>query len=215
MLNQLKSLANRLPVLRFLRRGPYLFMVQQANKPKWRRLAREAEIRLELGSGAVTGEGGWTTVDMVGADIRHDLRRGIPLADNSVEAIYSSHLLEHIPYPQLIPFLEECHRVLKPGGTFSVCVPNAGKYIKAYVTGESAMNDLDLHEPGLTETGSRIDQVNYIAYMGGIHAYMFDEENLVKTLAKGGFQKAQLRPFDPALDRAERDYKSIYAVATK
>jgi hypothetical protein len=94
-------------------------------------------------------------------------------------------------------------------------VPNAGKYIKAYVTGESAMNDLDLHEPGLTETGSRIDQVNYIAYMGGIHAYMFDEENLVKTLAKGGFQKAQLRPFDPALDRAERDYESIYAVATK
>ena len=202
-------------MLRFLTRGPYLFMVRQANKPKWRRLAENSEIRLELGSGAVAGKGGWTTVDMVGADIRHDLRRGIPLRDNTVDAIYSSHLLEHIPYPQLIPFLEECHRVLKAGGTFSVCVPNAGMYIRAYTAGQSAMNEADPHEPGLTETGSHLDQVNYIAYMGGIHTYMFDEENLVNTLVKGGFSNPKLRPFDSSIDRPERDYESIYALATK
>lgn len=36
--------------------------------------------------------------------------------DNSVSQIYCSHFLEHLD-GELIPFMEECYRVLEPGGT--------------------------------------------------------------------------------------------------
>ena len=44
---------------------------------------------------------------------------------------------------------------------------------------------------------------------------MFDKENLVNTLKKGGFENANLRSFDESLDMKERDYESIYALAQK
>jgi predicted SAM-dependent methyltransferase len=153
---------------------------------------------------------------MYGADIYRDLRNGIPLKKNTVSTIYTSHLLEHIPFKQLIPFLEECKRVLKPGGgVLSVCVPNAGNYIEAYIEKRQFRSIESFYELAKVETGSFIDQLNYIAYMDGQHCYLFDEENLLNTLKKAGFSKVQLRTFDSAIDMIERDFESIYAVATK
>ena len=70
-------------------------------------------------------------------------------------------------------------------------------------------------QPGICRTGSAIDQVNYMAYMGGHHCYMFDEENLVKILQQNGFNQVILRSFDPDIDLPGRDHESIYALATK
>ena len=72
-----------------------------------------------------------------------------------------------------------------------------------------------MHQVAIVNTGSLMDQVNYEAYMNGEHCYMFDKENLVNTLKKGGFEKANLRSFDESLDMKERDYESIYALAQK
>jgi hypothetical protein len=65
------------------------------------------------------------------------------------------------------------------------------------------------------DTGSLLDQVNYIAYMDGHHSYMFDRENLVNTLKKAPFHEVSLRAFDEALDLKKRDFESIYAIAIK
>ena len=182
---------------------------------QWAKLAQSDQIKLELGSGRKSGKDGWTTVDEGGADINYDLRKGIPLKDESVHAIYTSHMFEHMPYKQLVVFIEECKRVLRKGGYLSVCVPNAGYYIRAYVEGKNFREQDSLHKPSIVDTGSFLDQVNYIAYMGGTHAYLFDEENLIKTLRKGGFVDVKMRSFDPDVDLIERDFESIYAVAVK
>ena len=179
----------------------------------WYQLSNKDLIKLELGSGAKKGEHGFITVDINGANITWDLKNGIPLQDNSVDLIYSSHLLEHIPFKELILFLKECRRVLKNNGVFSVCVPNAGNYLNAYFKGETF--EIDYYPPALIETGSKIDQINYIAYMDGHHRYLFDEENLINTLLTAGFKYAQLRNFDSNLDSKVRDYESIYAIAKK
>ena len=71
------------------------------------------------------------------------------------------------------------------------------------------------YPPGMVNTGSLMDQMNYIAYLGNEHAYLFDEDNLISTLKQGGFKDVQLRRFDPKLDIDWRDYESIYAIATK
>lgn len=183
---------------------------------KWKRLSKNKIIKIELGSGAKMGTKGWTTVDLNPvADIRWDLKKGIPLSNNSVDIIYSSHLLEHISYKQLIRFLEECRRVLKINGEFSVCVPNFRLYIDAYLEGRLFKDRESWWKPGLIDTGSSIDQLNYVMYMNGEHNYMFDDENLIKTLAKAGFKRIRLREFDEELDTIQRRPSSIYAVANK
>lgn len=181
----------------------------------WKSLQNRDEIKLELGAGAKKGTNGWTTVAFDQADINYDLRKGIPLKDNSVDIIYSSHMLEHIKYKHLITFLLECRRVLKDDGQFSVCVPNARLYIEAYMKGKMFRERETFYPPGMVDTGTLMDQLNYIAYLGDEHAYMFDEENFIATLKQGGFKDVALREFDPKLDIDWRDYESIYAIATK
>ena len=182
---------------------------------KWRSLAKCDEIKLELGSGAKAGSDGWTTVDLAGADLFRDLRRGLPLAKESVGAVYMSHLLEHISNEQQQIFLQECHRVLEVGGTLSVAVPDARRYIDAYLTGTSFRASNNYFEPARVDTGSAIDELNYIAYLGGHHAYLFDSENLQNILLKAGFSHVESRDFDPLLDSIERHFESIYVIATK
>jgi predicted SAM-dependent methyltransferase len=190
-------------------------MITTVSRVKWYQLARVDKIKLELGSGARRGKNGFTTVDLAGADIIHDLRKGIPLNDNTVDFIYASHLFEHIPFPNLMTLLGECKRILKVGGQISVCVPNARNYILAYVEGRQFVYRDNLFEPAIVETGSLMDQVNYQAYMGGNHHYMFDEQNLINTLHKAGFKEAELRAFDPSIDNSDRLFESIYAISRK
>ena len=182
---------------------------------RWRASRSMPIIWLDLGSGPKRGGSGWITVDVCGSDVIHDLRNGIPYAAGSVDKIYSSHMLEHIPYPDLLIFLGECYRALKKGGELSVCVPNAGYYIRAYAEGQYFREVNKGYGPAIVDTGSLLDQVNYIAYMNQLHKYMFDEENLVNTLKRVPFSSVGLRGFDESLDLDSRDFESIYAVAIK
>ena len=216
MLNKkIKSIIKKSPILQA---GLKIFLDkyrQLGSKKKWKALIHHKQIKLELGSGPKKGTDGWTTIDTQSSDINWDLRRGIPLPDNCVEQIYSSHLLEHISYAELIIFLSECRRVMTVGGKFSVCVPNFKLYIDAYEQGRMFKNRESWWKPGSIDTGSAIDQLNYIAYMRDQHKYMFDEENLINTLRQAGFSDVKLREFDHQLDLKERDSESIYALAIK
>lgn len=163
---------------------------------------------------APKSESDWTTLDINGkADIFWDLRNGIPFPENSVDEIYTSHTFEHIPFESLKKLITECHRVLKSSGKLSVCVPSARFYIEAYMNNKEFTKNV--WKTGLCETGSRIDQLNYMAYMGGVHKYIFDNENLINILKLCGFNSAETRDFGHPLDLPDRDFESIYATATK
>jgi predicted SAM-dependent methyltransferase len=184
---------------------------------KIRRLLKErGDICIELGAGDKSGKGPWVTIDVTRTcDIYWDLRRGIPFPDASISRIYSSHFFEHLSFKETQQFLDECRRVLLPGGRFSVCVPNARIYLEAYVKGTSLdAPEFFGYQPAYNRT-TRIDYVNYTAYMAGEHKYMFDEDNLVFILTAKGFRNVRLRSFDPSLDLRERHFESIYAEAEK
>lgn len=178
-------------------------------------LAGGREIRLDLGGGYQPGRNGWINVDVAReADLFWDLRYGIPFPDGSVHALYSSHLFEHLTYSQGQMLLAECLRTLRPGGTFSIVVPNARLYLEAYLLGTDLPDDYFGWRPAFHGT-TAIDAVNYVAYMAGEHRYMFDSENLLHRLRTAGFADVRQRQFDPLTDLPERDYESIYAIGTK
>jgi predicted SAM-dependent methyltransferase len=48
----------------------------------------------------------------------------MPFYDDSIDTIFCFHALEHISKYQVLPTLDEFHRVLKPGGKILLLVPN-------------------------------------------------------------------------------------------
>lgn len=185
------------------------------SKKKFAMLVQSAKpILLDLG-GADPGKGAWTSVDMTRqCDIYWDLRLPIPLPSGSVSKIYSSHLFEHLTYEQGQALLRESVRLLKSGGTFSICVPNARIYIEHYLGINPVPTEYFGWEPAFNGT-TAIDAINYVAYMDGEHKYMFDQENLLHILTSAGFEEVTEREFDSETDRPERDYESLYAIGTK
>ncbi|MDG5469922.1 methyltransferase domain-containing protein [Deltaproteobacteria bacterium IMCC39524] len=179
-------------------------------------LRSDLPIKLELGAGERRGVTGWTYADInENCDLVLDLTQPFPFPDNSVSMIYSSHMLEHFEYHELMTLLSECLRVLKPGGIFRASVPNARIYLEAYCAPDGFRPEIFCRYEPAYNANSKIDYVNYMAYMAGHHRYMFDEENLVAVLNLAGFNNVRLRGFDKTLDLEVRDFQSIYVQAEK
>ena len=201
---------------RIVRRVESLFRYRLTARKARHLLRRRADLWVEVGAGDKAGENGWLTIDRTPrCDLFWDLRKGLPFPDGSVRKIYSSHFFEHLSFEETQSFLAECRRTLSAGGQFSICVPNARLYLEAYVHGVTLVEERYFTYGPAYHRTTRIDYVNYTAYMAGEHKYMFDEKNLLFLLTKAGFRHARLREFDPELDRADRDYESIYAAAEK
>jgi SAM-dependent methyltransferase len=96
--------------------------------------------KLNIGCGRDYKEG-WINTDISHAcradayfDIRKDpiiqagdiRSKAMPVEDESIDEVYISGVLEQIGENEhLIHAMNECHRVLKPGGVMTVVVPNA------------------------------------------------------------------------------------------
>jgi predicted SAM-dependent methyltransferase len=92
-------------------------------------------MKLNLGSGPVRVEG-YISVDIredAQPDLLADAAHLTMVEDNSIDAIYASHLLEHFAYNE--PVLEEWHRVLVPGGEILIIVPDFMHMYELYIAG--------------------------------------------------------------------------------
>src|SRR5262249_13813890 len=56
-------------------------------------------------------------------------------ADNSVEEVRASHILEHFPHAEIPAVIKEWVRVLKPGGRLKIAVPDFDMLARAYTNG--------------------------------------------------------------------------------
>jgi ubiquinone/menaquinone biosynthesis C-methylase UbiE len=95
-------------------------------------------MKLDIGSAQARFKD-YTTVDLYApeADVKADAG-DLPFPDNSVEEIWASHILEHIPPPRVQPVLREWLRVLEPGGTLTVATPDLDDACRAWLERRSA-----------------------------------------------------------------------------
>lgn len=84
-------------------------------------------IRLNVGCGEFSLLS-WLNLDVhVGGPVRPDVRASalaLPLADQSCDAVYAGHVMEHIHYFDVVKALQEFRRVLVPGGKLAVVGPD-------------------------------------------------------------------------------------------
>ena len=93
-----------------------------------------APLRLHLGGREV--KQGWKIFNIApgeGVDFVGDIRDLSRFADESCEAIYASHVLEHVPMPDLLPTLGGLRRILRPGGCAMIAVPNLDVICRLFV----------------------------------------------------------------------------------
>ena len=153
-----------------------------------------------------------------------DAARHIPLADGSVEVLYSSHMIEHLSPEQEAPcFLAEARRVLAPGGILRIAVPDLLRRARRYVEGswEAGAFVESLKLADRTPSGKR-------AWLrrrfGGIlnHRWMYDADSLIRLVERSGFHGAlELPPGETTipgpgpLNLREREEESIYVEAQR
>lgn len=102
------------------------------------------ETMLNLGCGSRFHQD-WINVDFASTGegvIAHNLLQGIPFSDCHFDAVYHSHVLEHFSKEAAPRFLEECFRVLKPGGIIRIAVPDLERIAREYLKNlEGALAD--------------------------------------------------------------------------
>lgn len=185
------------------------------SKRRWSTLSDVADLCLNLGSGPSKGTGPWINVDESGSDINWDLRRGIPVEDCAVSEVYSSHFLEHLEAVDLQNLVREIVRVLRPGGYFMISVPDARKFVEAYLAGRDLEDRSGWFKCDYLVTGTSIDQLNYVAYLGGQHRQLFDYDGLREFLLQSGFSQVERREPNDELDLPSRTRQSLLIGATK
>ncbi len=84
-----------------------------------------APLRLDIGCGK-TKMDGWEGIDAIdfGQKHVHDVRKGLPFADDSVSEVRSSHFVEHLTGAERIAFFNDLYRVMKVGATAQIVTPN-------------------------------------------------------------------------------------------
>jgi SAM-dependent methyltransferase len=163
----------------------------------------------------------WDRLNQLPSTIRvHDLRKGIPFENNSIDAVYHSHFLEHLDRPVARLFLIEVKRVLRPGGVQRIVIPDMEKLCSEYLAHLKMCLD---------DSGKSRDHDGYMAAMieqmvrreafgtaqqtpkrralerlvlgdarkqGQTHQWMYDRVNLPYLLRDVGYQDVRVERFD-------------------
>lgn len=149
-----------------------------------------------------------------------DATKHIPLSDNSVDVVYTSHMVEHLSKQQAISFFKESQRVLVPGGILRIVVPDISKLIQEY----HKTKDADLLVQRLLFVDGKekkfFERLQYLIWGNRLHQWMYDGSSLKQLLLLANFQDVIVLDAgqtnikcDEHLNLYERSEDSVYVEA--
>jgi SAM-dependent methyltransferase len=151
-----------------------------------------------------------------------DAVRRIPEPDASADAIYTSHMMEHLDRGEVRRFLAEARRVIAPGGVIRIAVPDIRYHVDRYLADGDA--DGLVERLYLSRPRAHTWQQKLTCLLAGErqHQWMYDGPSLVRLLAAAGFGDARvMMPGETmienpgALDLAERAPESVFVEAKR
>ena len=152
-------------------------------------LKKNAKNLVQLGPGQEKYLDGWINVDanLISSkpDIWADLRFKLPFPDNSVDAIYSHHVIEHLP--NLDFHFQEMYRCLTPGGSIRVGGPHGDNAIKALVEG-----NIDYFGVWPTERRSIGGRFENLIFCKGEHLTILTKSFLHELAEDAGFKDIEV-----------------------
>lgn len=128
---------------------------------------------------------GWLNVDVsdqVGAELVADVLDGLPIESGTAHRVYLGHVLEHVPWDQVPAFLEECRRLLIPGGLVMVVGPDVERVVRSFAAG--------LEPWELVESTWESDQVHMTdgePWEEARHAWNSTEPRVERAMTAAGF----------------------------
>lgn len=137
-----------------------------------------------------------------------DVSRRFRFPDASFEAVYCSHLLEHLQADVAERCLSEAHRVLVPGGVLRIAVPDLDNMVRRYDP-----SDPDRWLYGIFQGRTAADNPT------ARHWWHYNAVSLEALLRRVGFTEIAQREFRqgrcPDLDRIETREWSLFMEALR
>jgi len=125
------------------------------------------------------------------ANVRYgDIVRGLPLDAESCDAVYCSHVLEHLALEDFRAALRNAYRTLRPGGTFRIVVPDLAHDAREYLASESpqAAHAFMSNTHLAYKTRERRMKALLVAWLGNTrHLWMWYYKSLNAELEATGF----------------------------
>jgi SAM-dependent methyltransferase len=138
------------------------------------RVPRQGALKLHLGPGKTAYLDVWV-----------DLNNALPFPDNTVDAIYSHHVIEHLD--DLAFHFDEMFRVLRPGGIFRIGGPNGDTALRKYA--EKDLTWFYLFPFPRTSLGGRFD--NWL-FCGAEHKSILTFSYVEEVAQSAGFTNITL-----------------------
>ena len=171
-----------------------------------RYLARIPEPRLHVGCGDHMLDG-WLNADSRPCSarvLRMDATRRFPFPDNVFSYVYSEHVIEHLNFGDGAAMLDECFRVLAPGGKIRISTPDLAFLTALHGAERTALQERYLAWAAAGLPGGEAGFVIDAFIRGWGHRFIYDEPILRGALERAGFSDAARRGLNESGDAALR-----------
>jgi predicted SAM-dependent methyltransferase len=162
-------------------------------------------MKLNVGSGKILLKD-FVNIDIDdGADMKCDVRKGLPYITDTIDYIYNEHFIEHLNWQEAGEFIQECYRCLKVGGILRIATPDLDSIVIKYLGDWD--NQVWLGHPDYKFIKTRGMMLN-VGMRNWGHQYLFNEEDLKLLFTLAGFKQVDRKEIDITLE-TRQDSKLI------
>jgi len=116
-----------------------------------------------------------------------DAREKLPFKNNSVDVIYSCHMIEHLDRDEVGLFLNEAFRVLKSGGIIRLVVPDLRKEIIDYLNHGDADKFISQSLMAQNNPKTFLQKLRLLLFGFRNHLWLYDSNSLKRLILSHGF----------------------------